>query len=81
MSSGSTEQPVLIPLCAVCGAQLLQWGRLRVHACPGGRVVLWLDTEKKGGAWLELMPADVAWLAQILILVQRDSQVSDISDN
>ena len=73
MANGSTEQPALIPLCILCGAQLLAWGRLLVHACPDGRVVLFLETGKKGGAGLELMPADVAWLAEILTLVRRDS--------
>ncbi len=71
MTSGSTEQPALVPLCALCGAQLLAWGRLLVHACPDGRVVLWLDTGKKGGAWMELMPADVAWLVKVLKTVQH----------
>ena len=71
MTGGSTEQPALIPLCALCGAQLLAWGRLLVHACPDGRVVLFLETGKKGGAWLELMPGDVVWLAQVLELAQH----------
>jgi hypothetical protein len=65
------EQPDLSTRCALCGAQLLAWGRLLVHACPDGRVVLFLETGKKGGAWLELMPPDVAWLAQVLQEAQR----------
>jgi hypothetical protein len=42
------------------------------HARPDGRVVPCLETGKKGGAGLELMPADVAWLARILKRVQHE---------
>jgi hypothetical protein len=77
MTGDCTEQPALIPLCALCGAQLLAYGRLLVHACPDGRVVLFLETGKKGGVGLELMPADVAWLADVLKLVRKDLQVSE----
>lgn len=66
MATEQWEQPAPSSGCALCGAQLLAWGRLLVHVCPNGRVVLCLETGKKGGAWLELMPPDVAWLAWVL---------------
>jgi hypothetical protein len=52
--------------CAQCGGETLSHGRLAVTRCPDGRWLLRLETGRKGGAWLELMPADAAWLAAVL---------------
>ena len=41
-------------------------GRLVVTHCIDGRWLLRLETARKEGAWLELMPADAAWLAGVL---------------
>jgi hypothetical protein len=52
--------------CAQCGGETMSHGRLLVTRCPDGRWLLRLETGRKGGAWLELTPADAAWLAAVL---------------
>lgn len=51
---------------AAAQGELFSQGRLVVTRCPDGRWLLWLETGRKGGAWLELQPADAAWLAGVL---------------
>lgn len=47
------------------GARVIRSGALTVTLCPDGRALLWL-TSARGGAWLELLPSDRAWLAGAL---------------
>jgi hypothetical protein len=47
------------------GARVIRSGALTVTHCPDGRALLWLNT-KRGGAWLELLPGDRAWLTTAL---------------
>ena len=53
-------------LCAQCGGETIVYGRLVVTRCPDGRWLLRLETGRKGSDWLELQPADAAWLASVL---------------
>lgn len=48
------------------GARVIRSGALTVTLCPDGRVMLWLTTGARGGAWLELLPRDLAWLRDAL---------------
>lgn len=66
MGAEAGRQPGLFGLCAACGAELFRWGRLCATRCPDGRLLLRLETGRKECAWLELMPADVVWLAGVL---------------
>lgn len=59
-------QQTLLFVCAGCAGETMQRGRLVVTHCIDGRRVLRFETGRKEGAWLELMPADAAWLAGVL---------------
>ena len=59
-------QQTLLFVCAGCAGETLRRGRLVVTHCIDGRRVLRFETGRKEGAWLELMPADAAWLAGVL---------------
>lgn len=63
-----SAQPELFAVCAVCDGQT--WardkGRLVVTLIDDGRAVLFLEDGTTRGAWLELLPDDVAWLAAVL---------------
>ena len=63
-----SAQPELFAVCAVCDGQT--WGRGRgrlvVTLIDDGRAVLFLEDGTTRGAWLELLPDDVAWLALVL---------------
>ena len=61
-------QADLLSTCALCGG--IPWardkGRLCVTLTPDGRTVLRLEDGTARGCWLELLPADVAWLLAVL---------------
>lgn len=60
-------QGELFATCALCGGQMWHGrGRLRATVCPDGRLLLRLEDGRKDGLWLELLPADVVWLAEVL---------------
>ena len=59
-------QQTLLFVCAGCAGETMRRGRLVVTHCIDGRRVLRFETGRKEGAWLELMPADAAWLAGVL---------------
>ena len=62
-----SSQPELLPVCALCGGRTWQGrGRLVVTVIGDGRAVIRLENGTKAGAWLELLPGDLAWLVQIL---------------
>ena len=61
----SGQQPLFF-VCAGCAGETMRRGRLVVTHCIDGRRVLRFETGRKQGAWLELMPADAAWLAGVL---------------
>lgn len=52
------------------GARVIRSGALTVTHCPDGRALLWMNTARGGGAWLELLPRDRAWL--LAALADRD---------
>ena len=52
--------------CAQCCGETLVHGRLVVTRCMDGRWLLRLETGRRDSAWLELAPADAAWLAEVL---------------
>ena len=52
--------------CAQCSGETLVRGRLVVTRCMDGRWLLRLETGRRDSAWLELAPADAAWLAEVL---------------
>ena len=53
------------------GGVLIPSGKLTVTLCPDGRVLLWLTTSTRGGAWLELYPLERAWLRDALDVCVR----------
>ena len=62
----SSGQQELLFVCAGYAGETMQRGRLVVTHCIDGRWLLRLETGRKEGAWLELMPADAVWLASVL---------------
>lgn len=61
------QQGELLAVCALCGGRMWHGqGQLRATVCPDGRVLLRLEDGRKDGKWLELLPADVVWLMEIL---------------
>lgn len=75
MSTPPARQPELFTRCELCGARLWHGrGRLVVTMTPDGRAVLRLEDGTARGTWLELLPEDSAWLAEVLrgILAARD---------
>lgn len=53
-------------VCPNCGGVSYATGRLRITLTPDDRLLLFLHTDKKGGAWLELLPADIHFLGRII---------------
>lgn len=61
-----TQLPLFAPHTVPDGSQRLSNGCVSVIHTPDGRTLLYVNTSR-GGAWLELLPADQRWLCEHVI--------------